>query len=70
MSNSISLDLHRKIFIDLVLFYKDKCANLMEPTYLRSNLCGHETGNIDTKKRDIGRDDVFGIMRVVRDNKN
>jgi len=39
-------------------------------TYLRSNLCSHETGNIDVKKRDIGRDDILGIIVVVRGNKN
>jgi len=46
-------------------FNEFQCADLIEMTYLRSNLCGHETGNIDVRVRDIGKDDVVKILDLV-----
>lgn len=46
---------------------EQKCNKLIELTYLRSNLCGHVTGNIEAKKRDITQQDIIDITNVIED---
>lgn len=45
-------------------FTEAQCADLIEMTYLRSNLCGHETGNIDVKMRDLVKDDILKVAQI------
>ncbi|HLO55539.1 MAG TPA: hypothetical protein VK169_14695 [Saprospiraceae bacterium] len=42
-----------------------QCTNLTETSYLRSNLCGHETGNIYVKMKDIWKEELIKILDVV-----
>lgn len=53
------------VFKERHQFSDAQCADLIEMTYLRSNLCGHETGNIDLKMKDIGKEDVVRVLGVV-----
>lgn len=42
-----------------------ECNELIEFTFLRSNLCGHLTGNIDINRRDIMMKDLVEITAVI-----
>lgn len=42
-----------------------ECNKLIELTYLRSNLCGHITGNVKLDKRDITKDDIIDLMNQI-----
>jgi CheY-like chemotaxis protein len=42
-----------------------QCARLIELTYLRSNLCAHNTGKIDTKKRDVEVKDIMDALGFI-----
>lgn len=55
------------VFKERHQYTEKQCANLIEMTYLRSNLCGHETGNIDSKKRDISKGDILWLVDVIMD---
>lgn len=53
------------VFKERHQFSEQQCNELIEMTYLRSNLCGHETGNIDTNERDINQKDIENIYQVL-----
>lgn len=46
-------------------YSENECSKIIELTYLRSNLCGHMTGNIDSNKRDIDKEDILELISLI-----
>lgn len=55
------------VFKEKFKYSELECNNLIELTYLRSNLCGHVTGNIDSNIRDIDKNDITKLLNIIKD---
>ncbi|MBU0487535.1 MAG: response regulator [Bacteroidetes bacterium] len=58
------------VFKERYSYTEEECDQIIMATYLRSNLCGHVTGNIDPSKREISSDDILCLIEHISKTKD